>query len=108
MNERNKSKKEYRLKPYPKHIINNIQTQIVNNPISPPSIPSIQIAVTDYEQSSTSLLGQHNTNQFKNCSKDNFTPRQIYLWVKILELIVHLSKDLNEKLNSDFISIKWI
>src|SRR2546430_15776982 len=112
MNERNnKTRKEYRIEPYPRHIIiNKIQNQsqigIYNNNLS-----SIQTSVTDYtknDQSISSLLGQKNTDQFKKCSKDYFTPRQIYLWVKILELIVHLSKDLNEKLNSDFISIKWI
>jgi hypothetical protein len=126
MNEKsNKSKKDYRLDPYPKHIIiNKIQTQnhfeIFNNSSIASSSKTannndendkIAATLTDYtknEQSNTSLLDQNNTNQFKKCSKDYFTPRQIYLWVKILELIVHLSKDLNEKLNNDFISIKWI
>lgn len=127
MNERsNKSNKDYRLEPYPKHIIiNKIQTQTHfgiynNNSIASSSNVTnnndgndkVTAALTDYtknEQSNTSLLDQNNnTNQFKKCSKDYFTPRQIYLWVKVLELIVHLSKDLNEKLNNDFISIKWI
>lgn len=123
MNER--SNKSYRLDPYSNHIIiNKIQTQTHfgiynNNSVASSSKTTnnndendkIAADLTDYtknEQSNTSLLDQNNPNQFKKCSKDYFTPRQIYLWVKVLELIVHLSKDLNEKLNNDFISIKWI
>ncbi|PKY21562.1 SET domain-containing protein [Rhizophagus irregularis] len=128
MNERsNKSKKDYRLEPYPKHIIiNKIQTQthfgiynnnsiassssnIANNNDGNDKVTAALIDYTKNEQRNTSLLDQNNnTNQFKKCSKDYFTPRQIYLWVKVLELIVHLSKDLNEKLNNYFISNKWI
>ncbi|GBB90121.1 hypothetical protein RclHR1_00170025 [Rhizophagus clarus] len=123
MNER--SNKSNRLEPYSKHIIiNKIQTQTHfgiynNNSIASSSKTTnnndendkVAADLTDYtknEQSNTSLLDQNNPNQFKKCSKDYFTPRQIHLWVKVLELIVHLSKDLNEKLNNDFISIKWI
>jgi len=121
MNERNnKSKKDYRLDPYPKHLIINkiqtqTQTQISSNGIASSSktvnnnngnnLMTIQI---DFTQNGTSLLDQYDPNQLKQCSKDYFTPRQIFLWVKLLELIVHLSKDLNEKLNNDYISMEWI
>lgn len=37
-----------------------------------------------------------------------FNPRMIYLWLKNLEAIIHLSQALNEKLNSDFISLEWV
>ena len=118
MNERSdKSKKKYRLESH--IIINKIQTQTLrtynNNSIAlSPKQQIIMMGATtfiDYtknEQSNTSLLSQNDVKQFKKCSKDYFTPRQIYLWVKVLELIVHLSKDLNEKSNNDFISNKWI
>ncbi|CAG8735828.1 29065_t:CDS:2, partial [Gigaspora margarita] len=37
-----------------------------------------------------------------------FNPRMIYLWLKNIEAIIHLSQALNEKLNSDFISLEWV
>ncbi|RHZ82579.1 hypothetical protein Glove_108g13 [Diversispora epigaea] len=37
-----------------------------------------------------------------------FTPHIIHLWLKNLESIVHLNESSNKKLNSDFISWKWV
>ncbi|CAG8564904.1 11173_t:CDS:2 [Diversispora eburnea] len=40
--------------------------------------------------------------------KSYFTPHIIHLWLKNLESIVHLNESSNKKLNSDFISWKWV
>ncbi|CAG8588162.1 7091_t:CDS:10 [Funneliformis mosseae] len=114
--------RDYRLEPYQKHLIINkiqTQTQISSNGIASSSktansnsgnniLTTIQTSIIDFDQVNTSLIGHCDTNHLKQCSKDYFTPRQIYLWVKLLELIVHLSKDLNEMLNNDYISMEWI
>ncbi|CAG8451162.1 5810_t:CDS:2 [Acaulospora colombiana] len=41
-------------------------------------------------------------------SRSHFTPRIIHLWIKNLESIAYLTHELNERLNSDFVSSEWV
>src|SRR5438270_9645851 len=63
-------------------------SKATNNNDGTDLVTNIHTDVTDFtknEQSNTSLLAQHDPIHFKKYSKDYFTPRQIYLWVKVLE-----------------------
>ncbi|CAG8822283.1 7701_t:CDS:2, partial [Dentiscutata erythropus] len=66
--------------------LNNLNNLIINSTI--PIIPTIPIS-------------EYNLKSY-------FTPRIVYLWIKNLESITYLTQELNERLNSDFISLEWV